>query len=142
MAEFTIGLILAFITLYLCRKNRIEGWLYTASLFALPSIYMAFGFFADGSGVIVKEFFVGIPFFIAGVVFLTWGTKASGFILAALWFGHAYYDLDHNKFFVNSGVPDWYPLLCAAFDGVMGVYLVYFATTLKDGNLKNYRLNL
>ncbi|ARN76339.1 hypothetical protein [Oceanicoccus sagamiensis] len=139
MVEWIIGIILAVLTLYLARKNRLEGWLYTAPLFALPSIYMAFALFADGSGVILNEFLFGIPFFIAGAVFLKWKIKYSALMLALLWLGHGYYDIDHNRFFINSGTPQWYPLLCAGYDGVMGIYLIYFASTLKDGNLLHYR---
>ncbi len=139
MIEAVIGFILALLTLFLCRKYRLESWLYSASLFALPTIYMAFGFLAKDQRVILNEFLVGIPFFIAGYIFLTRNVKLSAFILAMVWFGHAYYDIDHDRFFVNNGTPNWYPLLCAAYDGVIGVYLIYLATTLKHADLKYYQ---
>ena len=138
MTEFIIGLILVAFCLYICRQNRIEGWVYSVSLFGLPLVYMFFALFADSSAAILLELIAGLPFIIAGFIFLQRGFKYSAYLLAGLWLSHAYYDIDHNRFFINSGVPDWYPLLCVAFDLVIGFYLIYLGSTLKDANLRHY----
>lgn len=118
------------------RKQNFNHWLYSTALISLPLIYMGFALFSEGKSVVLKEFLYGLPFIAAGFVCLLVRFKASGFLIAILWLLHSVYDLFHPSLFINSGVPGWYPLLCAVVDLVVGGYLVYYVSSLSNFNIK------
>lgn len=138
MIEGSLGIAFALITIFISRRNQWEQWSYTLCLPFLPLIYMFFGLFADEQGVILQELLYGIPFFIAGILLITYGFTYSGYLLALLWIGHGFYDMFHHLLFSNSGVPSWYPVLCAGVDIVLGAYIFYRSATLQGGNIRHF----
>ncbi|OUS25003.1 hypothetical protein A9Q99_22415 [Gammaproteobacteria bacterium 45_16_T64] len=136
MIEAIIGVLLALFTITISRRQHWEHWSYTACLLSLPLIYMFFGLFAAESNVILTEFVFGIPYFVAGILCINYGFKFSGYIVATLWISHGIYDLLHPMLFVNSGVPAWYPILCAAVDIIVGIYLFSTIILSQKSNIK------
>ena len=136
MIEGVIGLILAGVTIYSSRIQNYEHWMYSVVLISLPLIYMGFGIFSDSNEVILKELIYGLPFLFVGLGCFIFGFKGSGYIVAIFWLLHGAYDLAHDKFFINSGVPVWYPVFCAAVDVVIGIYLLVIATKIPNSNIK------
>ena len=110
-------------------KNLSLRGYYGITLICLPLIYVGFGLFADGTGVIQQEFLYGLPFIAMGIICAVTELKYSGYLVALFWFSHAAYDLFHQKLFINSGVPSWYPVVCAAIDLSVGLWIIYWMLT-------------
>jgi len=136
MIELLAGILIVFPLVLLGRKNKYESWIYSLSLIILPVIYMVFGIFAEGEGVILKEFFYGLPFIAIGLISYIYGFKFSAYIVALFWFFHGGYDLYHNHLFINTGVWSWYPVFCAAIDATLAIYLFSSATKWPQTNIK------
>jgi hypothetical protein len=124
MIEAMAGVLVAIVAVALAKKLKGERWMYSASLLALPSISCAFAWWAGERSVGANELRVGIPFFMAGLLFTFVRPRCSVGIVGVLWLLHALYDLTHPLFFINPGAPDWYPMFCASVDFVIGIYLL------------------
>ncbi|MET8029965.1 hypothetical protein [Streptomyces avermitilis] len=109
---------------------RGESWLYSASVILLPLIYSGFALAAGEGQVALCEMLVGTPFIVGGVICLVSRIPLSALIVGALWILHAVFDLIHDALFVNTGVPGWYPVFCAAIDLVVGAYILRLARWL------------
>ena len=137
MIETIVALVCVVLTVALAQRQGWESWAYAMGLVSLPVVYMLFGLFSTSEGVIFKEFAYGLPFVAIGLLSMSFGFRFSTSLIALAWLVHAGYDLGHDALFVNSGVPSWYPLLCAVFDFGLGGYLVYLASRLPEANLKS-----
>ncbi|MGC6511891.1 MAG: hypothetical protein ACON4J_03915 [Parvibaculales bacterium] len=125
MIEFFIGLGLFGMTAAMLRKRRLDSrWLALFLLF-LPSVYIVFAFYAGDSHALLWEFIYGLPYFAAGLICFRSGAKGNMFVVAGLWALHAFYDFYHERFVINAGVPDWYPLLCFGYDISVCAYLLW-----------------
>lgn len=107
--------------------QRIGGrlWTYVMPLALLPTVYVVFAL-VDGDGAAAgKELLAGIPWIAASVVLLAFRIPYAALIVGTFWLLHGVYDVVHDDhLFTNSGVPDWYPLLCCGVDVVVGGYLI------------------
>lgn len=130
MIAATIGLTLGVLTILFVRFSHFENWFYSLNLLALPLIYLGFAAYGGDSHAAVLEVLWGTPFFAGGILLFIFNPRWSTVLLGLFWLAHAAYDLTHNNLFNNSGVPGWYPALCAAFDGVLGVYLLILSSKL------------
>ncbi|MFK8021451.1 MAG: hypothetical protein AB8B86_16935 [Pseudomonadales bacterium] len=127
MVEISMGLLFAAMLVIASRSWQLESWAYTLSLLFLPMFYMGFGLFADGDGIVLKEFLFGIPYFAIAILGLLYQFKWSAYAVAIMWLLHAVYDVVHNEFFINTGVFNWYPYFCAAVDFAIGGYILWSA---------------
>ncbi|MFG2631928.1 hypothetical protein [Streptomyces sp. NPDC048473] len=125
-----VGVVLGCASIVLARRVRGENWLYSASLILLPLIYSGFALAAGEGQVALREMLVGTPFIVGGVICLVFGIPLSALIVGTLWILHAVFDLIHDALFVNTGVPGWYPVFCAAIDLVVGAYILRLARRL------------
>ena len=131
-----IGLIAGAAGILLVRRIDGENWLYSASLVALPVIYIAFAL-VDGHGSIgFKELLVGLPWILGGVATVFLDVPRSAILVGGLWILHGIFDVAHDQLFTNPGVPDWYPALCAGTDLVVGGYLLWLASRLQAADLR------
>ena len=88
-----------------------------------PLIYVTFALIAAEYPAAAMELLFGVPFIAGGVVCLIFRMQISPINIGILWVVHAAFDVLHGRLFVNLGVPEWYPLFCAAVDVMIGAYM-------------------
>ena len=137
MIEALIGVAVGILTIVLARSIRGQHWLYSIGLLTLPSLYASFALHAGEPAVGVKEMLYGVPFIVAGLVFAFVSVRQSAVLVGAFWILHALYDLTHNQFLTNAGVPDWYPVFCFSVDVVVGGYLLWLSRRISHANLRH-----
>lgn len=137
MIEALIGVAVGVLTIVLARAIRGQHWLYSIGLLTLPSLYASFALQAGKPAVGVKEMIYGVPFIVAGLVFAFVSVRQSAVLVGAFWILHALYDLTHNQFLTNAGVPDWYPVFCFSVDVVVGGYLLWLSRRISHANLRH-----
>lgn len=135
MIEALIGAAVGVLTIVFARVIRGQHWVYSIGLLTLPSLYASFALYAGERSVGIKEMIYGVPFIVAGLVFAVLSARQSAVVVGALWILHALYDLAHDQFFMNAGVPGWYPVFCFSVDIVVGVYLLWLSRHILDGDL-------
>ncbi|MDP3293548.1 MAG: hypothetical protein Q8M37_02270 [Nevskia sp.] len=131
MIEAIVGVLVGLGTIAFARQIRGEHWVYALSLISLPTIYAGFAWLAGETSIGFQEMLFGLPFLIGGVV-LTLARQQfrwAAAIVGALWLAHGGYDLLHPQWFINPGVPAWYPAFCASVDIVVGLYLLSLAAS-------------
>ena len=124
MIEIVVGALLAIAMILITYKNQRTQWVYSIGLISLPFIYVIFALIAGDGNAIGKEMFYGAPFIVVGALCLNKKFKGATLLLATFWLVHGAYDIYHDVLFVNAGTPGWYPVFCAAFDLVVGGYLL------------------
>lgn len=127
LMEMIAATILAVVSIWFWRHLKIERWAFASGLLVMPFIYVAFALYADTTAIAYLEILSATPFVIAALFCFRLGWHSSIYLLAAGWFAHGLYDLGHNLFFVNSGTPMWYPVICGVFDFVVASYLILIA---------------
>lgn len=126
------------LTIVVARGIRGERWLYSIGLLTLPSLYASFALLRAGEPALgVNEMLYGLPFLVAGLLFAFVSVRGSAIVVGAFWILHALWDLTHDRFFLNAGVPEWYPVFCFSVDVVVGAYLLWLARRIPEGNLRN-----
>ena len=136
MIEALIGAAVGVLTIVTARWMRGERWLYAVGLVTLPSLYASFALRAGEPAVGLKEMIYGLPYVVGGLVFAFVGVRQSAVIVGALWLLHGVYDLAHDRFVTNVGVPGWYPIWCCVVDVVIGAYLLWLSRRLPDADLR------
>lgn len=101
-----------------------RDWAYPALLASFPFFYFIFALWINDKDVLKNEFIAGLLFFAIVVVYLRFRRIWVEYLLIAGFFLHAAYDLGHDVFFINMGVPDWWGFFCAMVDVLIGLYLV------------------
>ncbi len=136
MIEALIGVAVGVLTIVLARVIRGQHWMYSIGLLTLPSLYASFALQAGEQAVGVKEMIYGAPFIVAGLVFAFVSVRQSAVVVGAFWILHGLYDLTHNQFLTNTGVPGWYPIFCFSVDAVVGAYLLWLSRRISNANLR------
>jgi hypothetical protein len=131
-----IGIALGILTILAARAIRGERWLYSLGLLTLPGLYAFFALRAGEPTVGLNEMIYGLPFLGAGLIFAFVSVRQSAVVVGSLWIFHGLYDVIHDQFISNPGVPAWYPAFCFAVDVVIGAYLLWLARRLPDANLR------
>jgi hypothetical protein len=122
-----IGVALGIVVILFARTIRGEGWLYSIGLLTLPSLYAFFALRVGDQTVGLNEMIYGIPFLAAGLIFAFVSVRQSAVVIGSLWILHALYDVTHDQFITNPGVPRWYPAFCFCVDVVIGAYLLWLS---------------
>ncbi|HKR00202.1 MAG TPA: DUF6010 family protein [Pyrinomonadaceae bacterium] len=126
--QILVGVVACATFIAVARRAGVKGELrlYAAGLFIAALIYAGFVARDATPRWLVTE--------LAGLVVFTLvalaGLKISGWILAAGWAAHALWDLLLHKLVYAAFVPDWYPLVCLAFDLLLAIYI---AVRIKKG---------
>jgi hypothetical protein len=136
LIEVLIGIAVGVLTIVWARIIRGQHWLYSIGLLTLPSLYASFALRVGEPAVGVKEMLYGVPFIVAGLVFAFASVRQSAVVVGAFWILHALYDLTHSQFFINAGVPGWYPVFCFSVDVVVGAYLLWLSRRISNANLR------
>lgn len=120
-ASLFVGALLAFGMIGLVKRRRKEDttYVYAAALIVAAAIYAAFSMNA-GPGEWVLLELAGVVLF--GVLAVL-GFRKSMAILASGWTLHVGWDIVHQVTDSADFVPAWYPMLCVAFDVVIGIHL-------------------
>jgi hypothetical protein len=136
LTEALVGVAVGVLVIALARSIRGERRLYALGLLTLPSLYAFFALRSGEPTIGIKELAYGIPFLAAGLFFAFVRVRQSALIVGAFWILHAVYDLVHDRFIINPGVPGWYPVFCFCVDIVIGGYLLWLANRVPDANLR------
>lgn len=131
-----MGVAVGVLTIVSARIIRGQRWLYSIGLLTLPSLYASFALHAGEQAVGAREMLYGIPFVVAGIAFAFVSVRQSAAVVGAFWILHGLYDLTHDRFITNAGVPGWYPVFCFSVDVVVGAYLLWLSRRIPDGNLR------
>jgi hypothetical protein len=129
----TIGTIIAVFVVLRFKACKLEktGWAYPILLATFPLYYWVFAAFASDYNVLVNEFMMGMVFLTIAYVTYKFRSLVSSVLIAIGYIAHAAYDFYHNVFFVNVGVPTWWPEFCGSIDVLIGGYLAYLAFCLR-----------
>jgi hypothetical protein len=136
LIEALMGVAVGVLTIVSARIIHGQRWLYSIGLLTLPSLYASFALHAGEQAVGVREMLYGIPFVVAGIVFAFVSVRQSAAVVGAFWILHGLYDLTHDRFITNVGVPGWYSVFCFSVDVVVGAYLLWLSRRIPDGNLR------
>lgn len=131
-----IGVALGILVILSARIIRGERRLYSLALLTLPGLYAFFALRAGEQAVAVEEMIYGLPFLAAGLMFAFVSVRQSAVVVGSFWILHALYDVIHDQFISNPGVPGWYPAFCFFVDVVIGAYLLWLSRRLPDANLR------
>ena len=135
MIAALIGVAVGVLTIALARIIRGQHWVYSLGLLTLPSLYASFALYAGEQAVGAKEMIYGAPFLVVGLVFALMSVRQSAVVVGAFWILHGLYDLTHDRFILNAGVPRWYPVFCFSVDVVIGAYLLWLSRRISNANL-------
>lgn len=137
----TIGVITAFLIIWHFNRRKLERARlpYPALLSTFPVYYFVFALYASDYVALYKEIGVGIIFFVLAYIAIKSKRKMSASLVAVGCIAHAIYDSYHNVFFINSGTPAWWLEFCGSIDLILGLYLIYFAITVRNKSFKNNR---
>jgi hypothetical protein len=134
--EALIGAAVGGLTILVARFIRGERWMYSLGLLTLPSLYASFALQTGEQAVGAKEMIYGVPFVVAGLVFVFVSVRHSAVVVGVFWLLHGLYDLVHSQLITNTGVPGWYPIFCFVVDAVIGSYLLWLSRRVPDANLR------
>lgn len=124
-----VGIIVAISLVLRFKKSKLEynKFTYSLLLVTFPFYYFAFAIYGNDYDALMLEFVAGLVFFAVGLLSLKvkpvyrFGLLALGYIL------HGIYDITHHIFFINAGMPVWWPEFCGAVDVLIGLYLITIA---------------
>lgn len=130
---FAIGIFIAMIVVLRFRSQGLEKtkWAYPVLLATFPVHYWAFAAYASDYTALLHEFMAGAAFLAIAFVGYKFRSFAIFLLLGLGYVAHAVYDFYHDAFFVNPGVPTWWPEFCAAVDVLIGGYAIYLAFSLR-----------
>ena len=127
-----VGAVIAVFVVLRFRARRLEQtkWAYPMLLATFPIYYWIFAVYAADYSALLNEFMAGAAFFAIAYAAYRFRTFATLLLLAIGYVTHAAYDYYHAMFFINSGVPIWWPEFCGAVDVLVGGYIAYLAFSL------------
>jgi len=118
-------------------KNENSPLGYPLVLACYPLFYLGFALYANDMQAFFHEFLFAAPFFLlCGLCAMNTERLHSPSIMLLLASGyilHGVYDAIHHLFVTNHGVPNWWAEFCGTIDILIGLYLLYFAYTLNNG---------
>lgn len=127
MLTAIVGVAFGLAYIFLARLLRVDRWLFALGLISLPVVYSVFALYAGQRLPAALELAWGIPYLVGGMLLPLVRFRGSIALAGVLWLLHGGYDLLHGSLIGNAGVPDWYPVFCAAVDVVIGTYLLGLA---------------
>jgi hypothetical protein len=123
IVEYAIGLILALGACAFCTFAGFERdrALYPVMLIVIASYYDLFAVLGGDTTALAIETGALVGFIAASFI----GFRTNLWIVVAALIGHGVFDFLHDQVTVNAGVPVWWPMFCASFDIVAGLYLAW-----------------
>jgi hypothetical protein len=125
--EFAVGAILA---LGVCGLGVAAGFerdraFYPVMLIVIASYYDLFAVIGGDEGVLGVEIAISLGFAALAVL----GFRVNLWLTVAGLLGHAGLDVFHGHVIANPGLPSWWPMFCATFDAIAGLYLLWALTS-------------
>lgn len=125
-----------FIAVFVVMRLRVRGleksrWAYPIFLATFPLYYWFFAVSASDYAALFNELMAGVAFFAIAYIAYKLESFATLLLLAIGYVAHAGYDFYHEAFFVNAGVPTWWPEFCGSVDILIGGYVAYLALSLR-----------
>lgn len=129
--EIAIGAALA---LGVCGLAVIAGFerdraFYPVMLIVIASYYDLFAVIGGDEAVLGIEIVISLGFAALAVL----GFRVNLWLTVAGLLGHAGLDFFHGHVVTNPELPTWWPMFCAAFDAVAGLYLLWALTFKRIG---------
>jgi hypothetical protein len=98
-------------------------------MIVIATYYALFAVMGDSAHTLAVESLVGASFLTIAVSGFRWSLWAVVVALAA----HGIFDLTHDTFIANAGVPVWWPKFCLTYDFTAAAYLAWL---LKSGRVR------
>ena len=129
-----IGIFIAVIVVLRFKSRRLEKtkWAYPIFLATFPVYYWVFAVYVSDYTALLHEFMASTAFLAIAYVAYKFRSFATLLLLAIGYVAHAAYDFYHDAFFINPGVPTWWPEFCGSVDVLIGGYVVYLAFSLRN----------
>jgi hypothetical protein len=108
----------------LARINRERGF-YPVVTVIVGSYYVLFAAMGATPRVLIIESLTGVLFIVAAIT----GARRSLWIVVVALAAHGLFDLTHDHFIVNAGVPRWWPEFCMAYDVTAAALLAFLLLT-------------
>ena len=102
---------------------------YPVVMMVIASYYALFAVMGASTQTLVLELLAGAVFVAVAVSGFRWSLWVAVVALAA----HGIFDLTHDKFIANAGVPAWWPKFCLTYDLTAAAYLAWL---LKSGRIR------
>lgn len=102
---------------------------YPVVTIVIASYYALFAVMGASTNTLVLESLVGAIFLAAAVS----GFKSSLWVVVVALAAHGIFDLTHDTFIANAGVPGWWPDFCLTYDVTAAGYLAWL---LKSGRIR------
>ena len=111
---YLIGIVLALGVFGFARFTRFDRdrAFYPAVVVVVASYYVLFATMSGADHALVVESIVMAVFVLVAVL----GFRFNAWLIVAGLAAHGVFDVLHGHFVANSGVPDWWPAFCLAFD--------------------------
>lgn len=118
-----IGVTLALLVAAFARRVGLDrdGGFYPTVLIVVASYYVLFAVMGGSTRALVLESMVMAAFAVLAIA----GFKGRVWLVVAGLAGHGVMDMFHARLVANSGVPEWWPPFCAAYDVVAAAVLAW-----------------
>ena len=98
---------------------------YPTVAIVVASYYALFAAVGGGTRALAVETLAGLAFLAVAVL----GFRSSLWLVVGALAAHGVFDLVHSAVISNSGVPDWWPAFCLAYDVAAAGYLAWLIIT-------------
>jgi len=124
LIAFLIGVALA---VALIVFGRLTGYekdrsFFPTLLIVIASYYLLFATLTDSISTLLIEIAVAAFFIVVAI----WGSFRFPILVGAGIALHGVFDFAYGYFYVNTGVPIWWPAFCAGIDIPFGLWVIYF----------------
>jgi len=109
-----------------------RSWSYPLLLASFPLFYMFFALWINDKTVLKNEFFAGLLFFAIAIIYVRHRKPWVELLLVSGFFLHAIYNVTHDLFFINMGVPLWWPEFSGTVSLFIGSYLLFLTKKNKS----------
>jgi hypothetical protein len=104
--------------------------------FTVAGYYVLFAAMSGSTETLVVESIVTAAFVLVALI----GLMRNLWLVVASLGGHGVFDAFHDLVYVNTGVPDWWPAFCLAFDvvaaGVLAALIAGGKVAVRPGSLR------
>ena len=124
-----IGVLVSGLVIRWFKSRRLEDsrWGYPALLATFPVYYWVFALLGSDLDALPAEILAGLAFIVIAHV-AAWRRNTATLVLLAIgYLAHAAYDVVHDQWVSNAGVPAWWPEFCGSVDLLLGAYIAVLA---------------
>ena len=129
-----VGVLLAIGVAALGKFTRFEEdrSFYSTVLIIIASYYVLFAVMGGSGHALVWELIVAAAFSTVAILGAFHAPSLVGVGIVA----HGFFDLAHDAFIENSGVPTWYPSFCGSIDIFLGVWVIILVRSRRTCSMR------